>query len=826
MSQLPIQSVLPQLLESVRSSNQIILKAEPGAGKSTYFPLQLLKTNAVSGKIVMLEPRRLAARNIATYLSEQLGEKVGQTVGYRVRNDVKVSAQTRLEIVTEGIMTNMLQADPELTGIDLLIFDEFHERSIHADIALAFSLEIQEAFRDDLKIVVMSATLDQQALQTLLPDADYIESEGRSYPVEVRYAPLAVNDRLVPAVTKQINSVLNREEGSVLVFLPGMASIKQTEQALLELKPDADICPLYGQLSIAEQEKAICPSPQGRRKVVLATNIAETSLTIEGIRIVVDSGLERTARFDPKTGITRLDQVKVAQSSAIQRTGRAGRLQEGLCIRLYSESQFNQQPKVPEPEILHSDLSSLAMELAVWGTNEVNELSWMDVPPKSLLQQGRDLLHSLGLLNCHNQPTERAKQIQTLGIEPRLGAMLLESSELGEKYLNTALALIPLLEEPERNIVDITHSLYRLQSGKHPKSRAFEKRASLLGRKLSHQFNSSEIDELYTGVCLAFAYPDRIGKQRGNRHGSFLLANRHGAFISEQERLAEEEFIVAIDLMRTGRDESQLFLGASLDIHALKTLVPQLFFTMESVDWDEAKGRLIAQQLYCLGNRNGHYLVTGTEILPQPDKAKIVEALLNYLRRKGLDVLNWDEKSSCLRERIRCASDWLPEKEWPSVDSDVLLENLESWLEPYMTGVKSARDLKSIDLYAALTSYLGWPLNQEIDELLPVSYQVPTGSRKKIVYQRGKPPVLSVRMQEMFGEQDSPVLAQGRVKITLELLSPAQRPLQVTADLAGFWAGAYKEVQKEMKGRYPKHPWPDDPANHIATTKTKRQLNS
>ncbi|MDG3088963.1 ATP-dependent helicase HrpB [Vibrio hannami] len=825
MSQLPIESVITELLDKVQNSNQVILKAAPGAGKSTYFPLQLVKQGCINGKIIMLEPRRLAARNIATYLSSQLGEKVGQSVGYRVRGDVKVSSETKLEIVTEGIMTNMIQSDPELTGVGLLIFDEYHERSIHADTALAFSLEVQEALRDDLKIVVMSATLDSESLQMLMPDSAYIESEGRAYPVEQRYSPMSVNDRLAPTVVRRVNNLLQNESGSILVFLPGVGAIKQVELGLRELSVDAEIAPLYGQLSFKEQEKAILPAEEGKRKVVLSTNIAETSLTIEGIRIVVDSGLERVARFDLKTGITKLEQVRIAQSSAIQRAGRAGRLEPGICVRLFGESQYNQQPKVPEPEILHSDLSSLAMELALWGANDASELKWLDIPPSSSLNQARELLQSLELLTEDNQCNENSNKLQSLGIEPRLGAMLIKAEKMGRAYLHTALALIPLLEEPEKHTPDITHSLYRLQAGKHPKRKAFIQRAQSLGRKLGVQFDLQLVDESCAAVCLAFAFPDRIAKRRNNQSSRFLLVNGHGAFISEEEPLAGQEFLVAADLMRTGRDESQLFLAAGLDVHRLQKNAPELFFQKESVDWDEKQGKLVAEKQSCIGHSN-QYLVIESEKLPEPDKDRVNEALINYVRRKSLDVLNWDDKSRNLRARIACAREWMPEEEWPLVDDKVLLDNLENWLEPYMNNIKSAAALKTISVYDALLAYLGWPLNQKIDEWLPVSYQAPTGSKKKIVYSEGKPPVLSIRMQEMFGEQSSPLLAKGRVKLTLELLSPAQRPLQLTSDLAGFWAGAYKEVQKEMKGRYPKHPWPDDPASHIATTKTKRQLNS
>ncbi len=821
---LPIQSVLPALLDGVAHARQLILKAAPGAGKSTFFPLQLLKQNVVAGKIIMLEPRRLAARNIAAYLAQQLGEKVGQSIGFRVRGETRVSAQTRLEIVTEGIMTRMLQNDPELNGVDLLIFDEFHERSLHADTALAFSLEVQEALRDDLKLVVMSATLDGEALRSLLPDAVYIESPGRAYPVEQRYAPLAPNERLVPAMARQIRHLMCKETGSLLAFLPGSADIRRLAEELDrpgtngEVRTNIDVCPLYGQLNIAQQEKAIAPAQKGRRKVVLATNIAETSLTIEGIRMVLDSGLEKVAKFDLRTGITRLEQVRIARSSAEQRAGRAGRLEEGICVRLYSDGQLQQQPVVPEPEILHTDLAPLVLELSQWGA-VASDLHWLDTPPDTALAQGRNVLDSLGLTQ-HGQLTDKGRQAHQLGIEPRLAAMLLSAEHIGgDIWFCTALALVPILEEPERGVTDISHALYRLKQGSSQKNSRWKQRASALAHKLDTVFDPERVQESLAGVCLAMAYPDRVAQRRERQHGRFVLANGHGGMLADDEPLAAYDYIVAVDLMRTGQDASQIFLAAGLDIGLLQEKVPELFQSRDVADWDENRGCLSAEKQLCLGR-----LIIAREALPEPDSDQVCAALLNYLRRKGLGALNWEHRSLALLERIRCAAEWIPEKAWPEVTEQALLDNLERWLVPYMSGVRNVKGLAGIDLCQALYAYLGWPLNQEIEQLLPVYYTVPTGSKKAIRYQAGQEPVLSVRMQEMFGEPVSPVIADGRKKIVLELLSPAQRPLQITSDLAGFWAGAYKEVQKEMKGRYPKHPWPDDPVNHIPTQKTKKRL--
>ncbi|EPN3980538.1 ATP-dependent helicase HrpB [Vibrio parahaemolyticus] len=821
MSQLPIEAVMPQLLTAVKHQHQVILKAAPGAGKSTYFPLQLIQNQVVTGKVIMLEPRRLAARNIARYLAEQLGEQVGQRVGYRVRGETKVSASTQLEIVTEGVMTRMIQNDPELDGVDLLIFDEFHERSIHADTALALSLEVQEALRDDLKLVVMSATLDQEALQSLLPEACYIESEGRSFAVETRYAPLTANDHLPTVMAKNIESLMNKESGSLLAFLPGVAAIKQVQERLSHLPDDVEVCPLYGQLSFTKQQKAISPAEKGKRKVVLATNIAETSLTIEGIRLVVDSGLERVARFDLKNGLTRLEQTRIAQSSAIQRAGRAGRIEEGICVRLYSESQLKQQPQVPQPEILHSDLASLVMELAFWGTTDIHELKWLDIPSAAALQQAKQLLFSLGLITEQGQLTAEGKQAHDLGVEPRAAAMLIKSQSHSDKIVNVALAAVALIEEPERNVTNIAHSLHRWLSGSHPKKSLLLKRAQSLAHKLDTTFSLREVDEDALPLVLSLAFPDRIAQQRANQFGRFALANGHGAECRPDDMLGGCEYLVAIDLMRSHSNSSQIHLACELDVNILQTTFDSLFSTKEVVDWDEKKGRLVAEKQRKLGQ-----LVIERVSLPNPGKEKMTQALLTYVRRQGLSSLNWTPAAESLLERIRCAVDWLPEQAWPMFDEVSLLDSLDEWLEPYMTSVASVKDLSKINLVEALNARLGWPLNQHLDEWLPEHYQLPTGTKKRIRYQHGHEPVLSVRMQEVFGESTSPTVAIGRKRLVLELLSPARRPLQVTSDLAAFWNGSYKDVQKEMKGRYPKHVWPDDPANHVATTKTKRQLNN
>ncbi len=821
LSQLPIEAVIPQLLTGLDTHHQLILQAAPGAGKSTFFPLALLKSGLVGGKIVMLEPRRLAAKSIATFLASQLKEPVGKSVGYRIKGESKVSPETKLEIVTEGVLTRMLQADPELSGVDLIIFDEFHERSLHADLALALALEVQGALRDDLKLVVMSATLDAQALLNIMPEALFIECEGRSFPIDIRYQPLKANDDFMTKMVQQIVQLVSTEQGSMLAFLPGISSIKRVAERLHEtLGSVVDICPLYGQLSFAEQQKAILPAARGRRKIVLATNVAETSLTIEGIRVVIDSGLERNAHFDPLSGVTRLEQSRVAQSSAEQRAGRAGRLEPGIAVRLYSEAQFRQQAKVPEAEILHSDLTSLAMELANWGVQQTDELTWLDSPPAALVAQARDLLCSLHLLDRQYSLTSPGKRAYALGVEPRIAGMLIQAQDLGQSWLNGAIACAALVEERDHQTIDMAMALHLWQQNKHSKCARLNQTARILAKKLNSRFTLEQVTDDELALSAALAFPDRIAQRRGgSRNQEFKLANGHGVQVREDYLFNQDSYLVACDLMRHQQAHSQVTFALALDINQLVQQLPRLVTTEEYVDWDEKRGRLVAEKHVLCGN-----LVIKSEPMPEPDEEKMTQALLNYVRRQGLTVLNLQQDTLDWLERVRCAGQWLPGEMWPAMDDHSLLADLDKWLLPYMGHIRSVKQLSKISVKQALYAYLGWPLNQQLDEWLPEYQQLPTGNRKRIRYQLGHEPVLSVRIQEVFGEQASPVIAKGTKRLVLELLSPAQRPIQVTQDLAAFWAGSYKEVQKEMKGRYPKHVWPDDPANHIATTKTKRHF--
>ncbi|MCE0493349.1 ATP-dependent helicase HrpB [Vibrio salinus] len=819
MSQLPIVSVIPQLLQHISDGcTQIILKAAPGAGKSTYFPLTLLKEESVSGRILLLEPRRLAVRNIAHYIAGQLGEKVGQSVGYRIRGETCVSDDTRLEIVTEGILTRMIQSDPELDGISMILFDEFHERSLHADTSLAFALEVQGSLRDDLQLVVMSATLDETSLTELLPQAMYVESEGRSFPVECHYAPARINERFESVVVRQILKSVKEETGSILVFLPGISVIKRVAGLMVDLDENTDVFLLHGQLDFRIQQQALVPSEPGRRKIVLTTNIAETSLTIEGVRIVIDAGLEKIPVFDVKTGITRLEQQRISRSSAVQRAGRAGRLEPGVCIRLYSESQYDQLQAVPEPEIKRSDLTSLAFELAQWGVRNPEELQWLDIPPHRSIIQAYELLMTLGLVDERFQITGRGRRAYSLGTEPRLAAMFTYAQDFDDDWVSSACAAVSLVEEPVRNECNLLSSLHSWKSGYHTKRSLLNKRARHFSRLTGRSFLLDQVDEDKVASLLAIAYPDRVGFVR-DKPTQYVLSNGHGAEINAEDIFSR--YIVVPLLTRHHSMDSRVDLAVNLNIKYLMEHLSFLVDNVEWVDWDDRQGKLVAEQRVCLGQ-----LILDRKPLPTPDKQKMTEALLNYVRRTGLSILNWSNNDRMFIERVLCASLWLPDFSWPAMDDTSLMERLDEWLVPFMAGITSLKKLKTLSLAEALKSYVGWELCQILDKELPTLYELPTGSRKPIQYLKNHEPVLSVRIQEVFGMAHSPLIAMGTKALVFELLSPAQRPIQITQDLQAFWQGSYKEVQKEMKGRYPKHPWPDDPENHIATTKTKRQLNS
>ncbi|WP_407254187.1 ATP-dependent helicase HrpB [Klebsiella michiganensis] len=806
MSSLPVAAVLPELLSALRHAPQVLLNAPTGAGKSTWLPLQILAEGNINGRIILLEPRRLAARNVAQRLAELLGEKPGETVGYRMRAETCVGPNTRLEVVTEGILTRMIQRDPELSGVGLAILDEFHERSLQADLALALLLDVQQGLRDDLKLLIMSATLDNERLQRLLPEAPVIVSEGRAFPVERRFLPLPAHQRFDEAVAVAAAELLRSENGSMLLFLPGVGEIQRVQERLAErVASDVILCPLYGALPLSEQRKAILPAPAGMRKVVLATNIAETSLTIEGIRLVVDSAQERVARFDARTGLTRLVTQRISQASMTQRAGRAGRLEPGICLHLLAKEQAERAAAQGDPEILQSDLSSLLLELLQWGCRDPAQFSWLDLPPAT--NPRRPGVCSPTFLRWKASGCRRAGAKWRRWATIRAAAMLTAAEDADGAA--TAAKLAAILEEPPRGGNSDLSAAFARQQGN------WQQRAQQLMKRLAVRGGQPDADSI--AALLASAFADRIAHRRG-QEGRYQLANGMGAMLDADDALGRHEWLIAPLLLQgSASPDARILLALPVDIHALIEQCPALARRSDIVEWDEALGTLKAWRRTCIGR-----LVIKTQPLAKPSEEELHQAMLNGIREKGLSVLTWTPESEQLRLRLHCAARWLPEEAWPAVDEASLLASLEQWLLPQMAGVHSLRALKALDVRQALQNWLPWPLRQKLDSELPTHYTVPTGSRIAIRYHDENPPALAVRMQEMFGEATTPTIAQGRVPLVLELLSPAQRPLQITRDLGAFWQGSYREVQKEMKGRYPKHVWPDDPANTAPTRRTKK----
>jgi len=807
VSSLPVAAVLPDLLAALKRAPQVLLTAPTGAGKSTWLPLEILRQGGISGRILLLEPRRLAARNVAQRLAELVNEKPGETVGYRMRAETCVGPHTRLEVVTEGILTRMIQRDPELTGVSLVILDEFHERSLQADLALALLLDVQSGLRDDLTLLIMSATLDNDRLSRLLPDAPVITSEGRAFPVERRYQPLPAHQRFEEAVAMATAELLRAEHGSLLLFLPGVGEILRVQEHLAaRVGTDVLLCPLYGALPLNEQRKAILPAPEGKRKVVLATNIAETSLTIEGIRLVVDCAQERTARFDPRTGLTRLITQRISQASMTQRAGRAGRLEPGICVHLLAKDQAERAAAQSEPEILQSDLSGLLLELLQWGCQDPAQLAFLDAPPAVNLAAAKSLLTQLGALDG-DRLSARGQKMAQLGADPRLSAMLVAAQNADE--IATATRLAAILEEPPRGAnTDLSVAFSRTQPH-------WQRRSQQLAKRLNARAGEADSD-LIPGL-LATAFADRIARRRG-LEGRYQLANGMGVMLDRDDALGRHEWLIAPLLLQgSNTPDARILQALALDIDALIARKPALLRQSDSVEWDDVQGTLKAFRRTQIGQ-----LTVSVKPLAKPSEEELHQAMLNGIRDKGLQVLNWTPEAEQLRLRLHCAAKWLPEVEWPAVDDASLLAALELWLLPEMHGVHSLRALKALNVSRALQNLLTWPLRQRLDSALPEHYTVPTESRIAIRYHEDNAPVLAVRMQEMFGEATTPVIADGRVPLVLELLSPARRPLQITRDLSAFWQGAYREVQKEMKGRYPKHVWPDDPANTAPTRRTRK----
>jgi len=821
--ELPIDALLPELLSTLQKSSTAVLQAPPGAGKTTRVPIALLDANwRGDGKILMLEPRRLAARAAARFMARTRGENTGETIGFRTRLETQVSARTRIEVVTEGILIRMLQRDPELSGYAAVLFDEFHERSLNADLGLALVRETQQALRPDLRVVVMSATLDAEPLARILDNAPVLTSQGRTHPVQIEYRPPARQQRLVDAAATCVRHALGNQPGSLLVFLPGVGEIRALHDRLEgTLDPNVDLQPLYGALNPSDQDAAIAPAVEGRRKVVLATAIAETSLTIEGIRVVVDAGLERRARFDPGSGMTRLVTTRVSRAAAEQRAGRAGRVEPGTCYRLWSASEQKSLAAFTPPEILEADLAGLVLELAHWGARSPDELTWLNPPPGAHWNQATELLGWLDALDENGAITPTGREMLEAGVHPRLAHMLVRSRETGAAATGARLAALL----GERDVLgagagsDIEPRLRALEQGKaHDAHRGRIHAAQKLARRLAGDCNDKRTDtagNIDPGALLALAFPDRIAKRRPGGQARFQLSNGKGAWLPDHDPLAGSEWLVAAELDGKAR-EARIFLAAGTDKSAIESALAERIEETETAAWDDRRGTVVVRHERRLGA-----LVLEQKPAGVPTPEQIADGLLAAAAAKGLDALNWTEPARQLCRRVELMRGVEPEK-WPAFDDESLAEALSEWLGPFLAGLTHWRQVAKLDLMPALENRLGYALKQQLDQLAPVRLAVPAGSEIRLDYTAGDQPVMPVKLQGVFGWRQSPRIAGGRIPVVLHLLSPAGRPLAVTADLESFWTNAYPDVAKDMRGRYPKHPWPDDPLSADATMRTKR----
>ncbi len=813
---LPVAEIIPGVQKALTNEPTLIIAAPPGAGKSTLLPLALYEEPFLEGKkIIMLEPRRLAARSIAMRMAELLGEEVGQTVGYRIRFENKISSKTKIEVVTEGILTRMLQSDNALEQFGLVIFDEFHERNLQADLALALCREAQQVLRPDLRLMIMSATLNIPQLQNLL-NAPVIESKGRQYPVEIIHTNDADEFLLPELVSQTIARAVNEQEGDVLAFLPGEGEIRKCEEILRMNLPEFSIHPLYGMLPHNEQYAAIMPNRYGRRKIVLATSIAETSLTIEGIKIVVDSGFGRRSRFDPASGLSRLETLRISKDAADQRAGRAGRLSAGVCYRLWTKATHERMAEHRIAEIMEADLCSLVLELSKWGTEEITQLCWLTPPPKSSLQQAYDTLQQIGALE-NKKITEHGKHVHQLACHPRIAHMLLLAETESMKALGCDIAGI--LEErdplPKDSGIDLNLRIEALRRARNNsafnnKFKRIEKNAASYRKLLKLDADNDPVDSFETGLLLAYAYPERIASAKPGNNAQFQLANGKIATAGHKDDLAHEAWLAVANMdLRDGL--GKIFMAAPLNPKDLVHLVKE----KQNINWDSRKGGLIATNELRIGS-----IVLQSKPVSKPDETLVLNAICQAIKNEGESLLDLSEQFTQLQNRIGSLSTWNANEQWPLASTEHLLNTAKDWLGPYLKDIRKTEELKKLDLYASLLHSLSWEQQQLLDQLVPSKLEVPSGSKIRIEYfANGAPPVIAVRLQEVFGLEDTPAVNNGKTKTVLHLLSPGYKPVQVTTDLRSFWNNTYHEVKKELQRRYPKHSWPEDPWNAKAVAK-------
>ncbi|MXV16009.1 ATP-dependent helicase HrpB [Hufsiella ginkgonis] len=805
---LPVKEILQTVGDHLAANPTLIVSAPPGAGKSTLLPLALLDLPWLGNKkIIMLEPRRLAASTIASRMASLLGEPVGKTAGYRVRFENKVSPQTRIEVVTEGILTRMLQHDNALEDVGLVIFDEFHERSIHADVSLALCRETQEVLRPDLRILIMSATLDMTRLSSLLK-APVVESKGKIYPVEVIYTEDCDPQQLPEQCASVINRALREKEGDVLAFLPGQGEITRCADLLKRNAASALVYPLYGQLPGIEQQAAILPDPHGRRKIVLATSIAETSLTIEGVTIVVDSGYGRTARFDPKSGLSVLKTALISVDSADQRAGRAGRLSPGACYRMWSKATQERMAPFRVPEIMEADLAPLVLDLAEMGIYDASRLTWLSPPPANALTRAVEILTQLQTLK-NGRITPHGREVQQLPLHPRLGNMLIIAK--ARQVLHLAADLAALLEErdPLEKTAGIDLNLriealrrHRSEQRKDRRMDVIEKIASSYRRLFRTEVNNQATDPYETGLLLAYAYPERIASAKAGQPGQFQLANGKNAATSREDELAEESWL-AIAQVDDRKGLGKIFLAAPLNPADLLPMAAP----SDNISWNTRKGGLIASRDLRIGS-----LVIRSVALPAPAEALVTGVISQAIQDEGSALLNFTEELEQWQSRVNALRLWRPDEDWPEVSTQALLLRNKDWLWSWLPQVKKAEDLKKINLTGAVQQLLSYEQQLALEKLAPASIRVPSGSTIKLSYPaHGEDPVLAVRLQEVFGMMETPRVNNGQKAIVMHLLSPGFKPVQVTTDLRSFWKNTYFEVRKELKRRYPKHSWPENP---------------